>query len=76
MSQVTVDQTLNSADAQLVRSRLDAASLHPSVEHEYSALSLEGGAFTSQGILVQVPEDEAEFARAILTAPAVPPVEE
>src|SRR5262245_45779069 len=39
---VTVYMALNPADAQLVRSRLEAASFHPVVTNELSALSLDG----------------------------------
>jgi hypothetical protein len=52
----------------LVRSRLEAADLHPTVSHELSALSLEGYALSAGGILVQVPESEADDARQIIAA--------
>jgi hypothetical protein len=68
MSLVTVFKALNPMDAQLVRSRLEAADLHPTVSHELSALSLEGYALSAGGILVQVPESEADDARQIIAA--------
>jgi hypothetical protein len=68
MSLVTVHRSLNPADAQLVRSRLDAAQFHPVVTHELSALSLDGYAMAAGGILVQVPEAEAAEAHAFLTS--------
>ena len=67
---VTVRCCFNSADAQFARSLLEASGLHPDVLHELSALSLDGYALAAGGILVQVPDDEAELAAAILAAPA------
>jgi hypothetical protein len=72
MSLVTVHRAFNPAEAQLVRSRLDAAQFHPVVMHELSALSLDGYALAAGGILVQVPAEEAEEAREFL-APEPPP---
>ena len=68
MNLVTVYRALNPADAQLIRSRLDAANLQASVTHELSALSLDGYALAAGGILVQVPEDQAEDARELINA--------
>ncbi len=67
MSLVTVHSAFNPADAQLVRSRLEAAEFHPVVTHELSALSLDGYALAAGGILVQVPADEAADAKEFLT---------
>lgn len=67
MSLVTIQTAFNPADAQLVRSRLDAAGFHAVVAHELSALSLDGYALAAGGILVQVPAEEAEEAREFLT---------
>ena len=74
MSLVTVQTAFNPADAQLVRSRLEAAGFHPVVAHELSALSLDGYALAAGGILVQVPAGEAEEAKEFLTSSR--PVEE
>jgi hypothetical protein len=68
MSLVTVSSAFNPADAQLVRSRLEAAGFHAVVSHELSALSLDGYALAAGGILVQVPEDEAADAKEFLSA--------
>ena len=68
MSLVTVHTAFNPIDAQLVRSRLEAADLHPTVTHELSALSLDGYALAAGGILVQVPDDEAADARELIAA--------
>jgi hypothetical protein len=68
MALVTVFSAFNPADAQLVRSRLEAAQFHAVVTHELSALSLDGYALAAGGILVQVPEAEAADARELLAA--------
>lgn len=68
MSLVTVFKALNPMDAQLVRSRLEAADFHPTVTHELSALSLDGYALAAGGILVQVPDAEADDARELIAA--------
>lgn len=69
MRLVTVYNALNPADAQLVRSRLDAAGFHVIITHEDSALMMEGYTLAVGGIQVQVPEDQAGDARAFLEAP-------
>ncbi len=63
----TIYSAFNPADAQLVRSRLEAAQFHPVVTHELSALSLDGYALAAGGILVQVPDSEAGDAKEFLT---------
>ena len=70
MKLVTVFTAFNPADAQLVRSRLDAAGFHAVVKNELSALSMDGYALAAGGILVQVPDDEAADAKEFLDAPA------
>jgi hypothetical protein len=67
MNLVTIHRAFNPADAQLVRSRLEAAEFHPIVKHELSALSLDGYALAAGGILVQVPESEAAEAQEFLS---------
>jgi hypothetical protein len=68
MSLVTVFKALNPMDAQLVRSRLEAADFHPTVTHELSALSLDGYALAAGGILGQGPDAEADDARELIAA--------
>ena len=68
MAFVTVYTAFNPADAQLVRSRLEAANLHPEVQHELSALSMDGYALAAGGIPVQVPEEEEADARELLAS--------
>jgi hypothetical protein len=72
MQLVTVFQAFSPAEAQLARARLEAASFHPIVAHELSALSMEGYSMAAGGILVQVPEAEAADARQFLAVPAIP----
>jgi len=69
MEFVTVFRAFNPADAQLVRSRLEAAGFHAAVMHELSSLSMDGYAMAAGGILVQVPHSEAEDAKEFLDAP-------
>ena len=72
MSPVTVFQTFNPAEAQLVRSRLDAADIQAIVTHELSALSMEGYSMSTGGVRVQVPADQGEEAQALLALPDLP----
>ncbi len=67
---VTISTAFSPADAQLVRSRLEAAGFHPVVTNELSALSMDGYSLAAGGILVQVPEDEAAEAKEFLTGSA------
>lgn len=72
MKLVTVYTALNSAEAQLARARLEVAGFHPLVTHELAALHATGSAITTGGIRVQVPEVEAEEARAFLAGDSGP----
>ena len=73
MQLVTVFTSFNPAEAQLVRSRLDAADFTAFVQHELASLTMDGYSMAAGGILVQVPEAEAEAARELLNAPEEPP---
>lgn len=75
MPLVTVSTAFNPADAQLTRSRLDAAGFHAIVTNELSALSIDGYSLAAGGIRVQVPESEAAEARAFLETPPDAPSE-
>jgi len=68
MEPVTVFKTFSPAEAQLVRSRLEAAEFHPIVTHELAALSMDGYSMAAGGVLVQVPAEEADDAKALLAA--------
>jgi hypothetical protein len=66
MELVTVSRAFNPADAQLTRSRLEAAGFHATVMNELSALSMDGYGMAVGGILVQVPDVEAADAKEFL----------
>jgi hypothetical protein len=72
MDFVTIFKAFSPAEAQLVRSRLEAASFHPFVADELSALSIDGYSLATGGIRVQVPEAEATEAREFLETPTAP----
>jgi hypothetical protein len=76
MDLITIYQAFNPADAQLVRSRLEAAGFHPIVTNELSALSLDGYAMAAGGILVQVPEQESSEVRRFLEDSTQGPTDE
>ena len=62
----TVFRAFNSAEAQLVRSQLEAAEFIVFVADETSALSMEGYVLGAGGIRVQVPEDQEADATDLL----------
>lgn len=66
MSLATVYRAFEPADAQLVRSRLEAAGFPAVVTHETATLTTEGYSAATGGILVQVPEDLAADARELI----------
>jgi hypothetical protein len=66
MQLVTVSTAFNPADAQLTRSRLEAAGFHPFVKNEIAGMVFEGYVMGVGGIEVQVPEDEIAEAREFL----------
>jgi len=70
MNPVTLYKALSPADAQLVRSRLEAAGFHPFIADELAALSMDGYSLAIGGIRVQVPDTEYAAAREFLDAPA------
>jgi len=67
MKLVTVYRAFNPADAQLIRSLLEAAEIPAMVADETAALSTEGYSMTTGGIRVQVAEEHAEDARHLIT---------
>lgn len=73
MKLVTIHKTFSAVEAQVIRSLLESASIPAEVIHETAALTTEGYALGVGGIQVQVPEDEAADARAIMEAQLVPP---
>ena len=67
MNLVTVYRSFSLAEAQVVRSRLDAAEFHPEVANELSSLSIDGYTQAAGGVLVQVPENEAAGACELIS---------
>ena len=67
MTFVTVFKSLNSAEANLVATQLEAAGFNPTVVNELSSLDL-GSPISASGIRVQVPEDQSADARELLDA--------
>jgi hypothetical protein len=73
MELVTVYRSFSPAEAQLIRSRLDAADIPAAVMNELAALSLDGYSMAAGGVLVQVPENYVEEARALIGSADSPP---
>ncbi len=68
MEWVSVSNELNPAVALLIRSRLEAAGFLVSIQGLDAALATEGYSLATGGVRVQVPQDQAEEARAFLEA--------
>jgi hypothetical protein len=66
MNLVTVYRSFSIAEAQVVRSRLEAAQMQPEIANEIAAVSIDGYTQAAGGVLVQVPESHAEAARQLL----------
>ncbi|MEY4201760.1 MAG: putative prokaryotic signal transducing protein [Verrucomicrobiota bacterium] len=66
MQLVTVFTAFNPAEAQLIRSRLEAAGILAFVADELAALSMDGYALAAGGIRVQVPEVDAAAALELI----------
>jgi len=69
MNLVTIATSFFLAEAELVRSRLEAADFHPFIANEMAAGWL-GGTSTATMLRIQVPESEADDAKEFLAAPA------
>jgi hypothetical protein len=70
MELVTISTAFNPADAQLTRSRLEAAGFHPFIKNEIAGMVFEGYVMGVGGIQVQVPEDEVAEVKEFLESPA------
>lgn len=68
MKSVAIFKTFNQADAQLVRSRLEAANFHPFIANENVSAWL-GGMSDATTLRIEVPENEAAEASEFLAAP-------
>ena len=64
MELVTVYRSFEPEEAELVRSRLEADGFNATIANENTNLTLSYG--NKGGSLVQVPEDEAEEAKALV----------
>jgi hypothetical protein len=72
MTLVTVHTAFSPAEAQLIRSRLEAAGFDATVTHELASMSMEGYSVGAGGVLVQVPDNEAADARELLASESPP----
>ena len=64
----TVFNTFSSAEANLVRGRLEAAGFEAYIQGELAAMSIGASTAATGGIRIQVPEDRAAEARALIEA--------
>ncbi|MEK7707242.1 MAG: hypothetical protein AAB380_04530 [Verrucomicrobiota bacterium] len=71
MKLVTISKEFCVADADLKRSRLEAAGFHAFVNN-VSVAGYLGTAIATGGVLLQVPESEAADAKEFLVSPAAP----
>ena len=71
MDFVTVSRAANPAEADLVRSRLEANGFQVNLKDEKDAVSF-GFGLSIGGVQVQVPEDQAESARGLLASEGPP----
>lgn len=67
MDFVTVFRSLNAAEADLVRTQLEAAGFEANIATEFATLEL-APPTTAGGIRVQVPTGQAKDAQALLDA--------
>ncbi|HEV2693717.1 MAG TPA: DUF2007 domain-containing protein [Verrucomicrobiae bacterium] len=68
MNLITIVTHFNLGEAELVRSRLEAAGFHPFIANEMAAGWL-GGNSTATLLRVQVPENESGEAKIFLDTP-------
>jgi hypothetical protein len=71
MKLVTICTNFYLAEAELTRSRLEAAGFHPFIANENAAGWL-GGTSTATLLRVEVPENEAADAKEFLETPTAP----
>lgn len=65
---ITIATNFYLAEAELIRSRLEAANFHPFIANEMASSWL-GGISAATQLYIQVPEDEAVAAKEFLDAP-------
>jgi hypothetical protein len=66
MNLVTVHRSFNPAEAEVIRSRLEASEFDVTMVHDLASLSMDGYALAAGGILLQVPEDQVVAARELI----------
>lgn len=71
MDFITVSRFANPAEAALIKSRLEANGFFVNIKSEDEAISF-GYGVPIGGVQVQVPEDQAENARALLQSEEPP----
>jgi len=71
MNLVTIHTAVSFGEAEVIRSRLEAAGFEPVLQNEISAFN----SMAEGGVRIQVPEEEAEDAKALLAAGEAPPAE-
>lgn len=76
MKLVTIYKALTADEAHMVRGRLEVAEFHPIIVNEHGSVEMFGGFGGGEGgVLVRVPEDEAEEAKAFLASSEAAPEE-
>jgi len=68
MEWVTVSKVFNPAEADMLRSRLEAAGFTVSLKNLGAALAIDGYSMATGGIWVQVPMAEASDAQLLVNA--------
>ena len=68
MSITTVFRAFSPAEAQVVKTYLEAAGIPTVVLHETASLTTEGYTGATGGVRVQVPDDRVEEAKTLLAA--------
>ena len=66
MTLETIFSSFNSAEAQMISARLEAAGFHPSVTDEIASMSMEGYSMATGGIRIKVPDAEKDAARRLV----------
>jgi hypothetical protein len=66
MEWVTISKQFSPAEAELLRSRLEASGFLVSLKNLGAALAMDGYSLATGGIWVQVPEDQAVDARKLI----------
>lgn len=68
MQWVTISTQFSPAEAELMRSRLEASGFLVTLKNLGAALAMDGYSMATGGILVQVPENQVQDAQLLLKA--------